>query len=167
MSVRRWGVSFLSAFFILSGCGSGFSPPYGSGRGPGLEGGLFVAHDIGISRYTVCRTGKLGHFTFHGTGRAAYMQNSSEDGNLIERPQGGRCLWSGKARMTSSDHPENSIVFALSLKDGYQYFPCRTGAKFDIIGGTGEFRHARGSGTIFFDCDGSVYTDAWSGTVTF
>ena len=156
-----------AAIVFLAACGDNAGLPAGAPGAQRERGGSFSAQHVGSLRYVPCSESKTGHFFFHGLGRAAYFHQNVENGALIVRPSGGHCLWNGTATMTSLEHRSDSIVFTLSIKDGFRYDPCDAGARYAVKRGTGKFARASGSGAIFFDCYGSDFTDSWSGTITF
>jgi hypothetical protein len=80
---------------------------------------------------------------------------------------GSRCVWSGKATLTASRHPRNSVTFSLGLNGSQYHNPCNNPIGFVVKRGTGKFANASGNGTMTFSCGSAYYLDNWSGTLTF
>ncbi len=80
---------------------------------------------------------------------------------------GNRCVWSGSVTLRSSHRLRNSVTFSLGLNFGSRVDPCSNAVGFVVKRGTGKFANAAGNGTVTFTCNGSNYTDSWSGSLTF
>ena len=106
------------------------------------------------------------HFKFSGTGSATFLHASSESGEMVWG-RGFTCDLLGRATLTSTTHPHNTVTVELE----YNLPGCEASMHpmtFRVIGGTGRFANAKGSGSVRFSCHtGGTYSDKWSGTLTF
>ena len=130
------------------------------------RGGTFSASHSGT--FTLggpCSSIRREYFNFSGTGRASFLRESSEIGS-VQMVEPCRS-WSGSVTMTSIHRRSNSITMTLGSQRTFA--PCTSVPfSFTVTGGSGRFAHASGSGTVSFDCDTLyVYTDQWTGTITF
>ena len=87
---------------------------------------------------------------------------------FIHHASGHDRAWSGGAILQSSRHPKQLIFIALYEGRGIISSPCDyITFEYTVHGGTGKLAHAKGSGTLAFQCSGSAYSDQWSGTLSF
>lgn len=148
---------------LLPACGnqslSSVSPAGPSARA--LRGGTFTASYTGTFSGS-CRGSKGGAFKFDGTGSATFLHRSVES-KMFQMAKGCRQSLGGTGLLTSKRNPSNSIGVSFSGS----LIGC-TWARFAVTGGTGEFTHVAGSGTVTTDCKPSgQYSDMWNGTITF
>ena len=156
------------ASFVLVGCSAVASvPTHVQMQSATIQrsGGSFQAGYAGAE--TGGYSCLLSHpFKFSGTGSAAFLHASSESGSMVWG-HGYTCDMQGSATLTSTNHPRNSVTVRLE----YELPGCERsfrGIPFTVIGGTGRFANATGSGTIQLSCHSNgTYTDKWSGTITY
>ncbi|HYL26446.1 MAG TPA: hypothetical protein VEW74_01360 [Candidatus Nitrosotalea sp.] len=132
-------------------------------------GGGFVAQYIGKFKWTPCSKNDAGRFSFRGSGRAEYLHESTESGDLSGKLTGRTCTWSGTATLASLRHPANSVTFSVRLKDRDGFGPCRNGINFVVKRGAGKLLHASGSGAVLLACTGTFHgsnIDSWNGSLT-
>lgn len=175
LNLSRYALSVYVAAILLAGCGgsSGTSPQSNaiipSARLQRLEltrpahGGAFSATYSGTNhRSGSCLPGRAPlRIKFRGPGNASYLHRSRERGKITFEggPQGMCGSFSGKATLTSSGNRLDSINMRLS---GYP----SEGATYTVIGGTGKFANATGTGTVIFQyLSGYEYSYVWSGTL--
>lgn len=166
--VRSIAISFV---LLLVGCSAVSTLPatpnhITTSLAPPPAGGPFSAGYSGThSGSGDCLFGST--FSFGGGGSASFIHGSTESGSM-GWDSGRSCAFRGRATITSTNHPSNSITVLL----GPSGAPCDTrnihGVDFQVLSGTGRFKNASGSGAIKFKChSGGMYTDAWSGTLQF
>lgn len=108
-------------------------------------------------------------YALTGAGKGSFLRQSTEFTILL-----GACLksgWSGSSILTSSKDPANAIYvnFPLQVQGMCLNYPF----SYTVIGGTGKFARATGSGTVtfkfkchhFFRRRNGLYSDHWSGTL--
>ena len=146
-----------------------------SSKAEPARGGTFAAGYAGESTLEPCVSGyrgKVGTFTFSGSGSASFLHSSLEQGKMtMNRLNNGKCIpkWVGNATLVSVRHPSNTVALTLQSQESFKT-PCQEAVTFSVTGGTGKFRNAEGSGMVRFQCSGYgniQYADAWSGTITF
>jgi len=186
----RCALSVYAAGILLAGCGgdlafpkSGAIAPSGAAviaaRAPKLKpsgGGQFTAMYSGTFSFATCvvgLNGRDGSFAFTGTGKGSFIRDSSESGTLVRGRSGPDKIcngyWYGEVTLTSRQHRRNTISFVVkgnafgSLTPCLKALPCG----FSVSGGTGKFSAAAGSGGLLISHSSSIYSDSWSGTITY
>lgn len=162
---------FAIAVLALVGCSAVPSiPVHPQSQGAAIKtsGGTFSAMYSGNYTLSSCSSSHSGHFTFSGSGSGSFIHSSTENGSMTQ--SAFSCVWSGTAKLTSTLHPRNQIVVALSLNHTVLNSPCNPMHEqviFTVTGGAGRFANAAGRGTIVFSCHNGAYSDQWSGTITY
>lgn len=154
---------------LAAGCsGTSFAPGAASNREiANTGGGTFSASSSGTDTFSDCTASGNGHFKFLGGGRASYLRRVTESGKLKGNKSGTHCVWSGNATLTSRHHAQDSVTFSLGLNGSRYHNPCNNALGYVVKRGTGKFANASGYGTVTFNCNGSGYSDTWSGTLSF
>ena len=106
----------------------------------------------------------LKEMMFAGAGSATFLHRSTENGSIgwFREPY---CNPTGTMTLTVTSRPRSSVV--VYLRGG---LPCESyrPVAFQVMGGTGRFANASGSGTIKFTCrNNHTYSDVWNGTLKF
>jgi hypothetical protein len=129
-------------------------------------GGFTAAYSGTYSKSGDCSLTAM--LTYKGGGKAKFLHSSSEQLSLTWYC-GSRDV-TGSATLTSVQHPRDSITASVSSADFKGSCDSFT-MSFAVIGGTGRFRRASGSGTIALSTLSSQcsysYSDKWSGTLKF
>lgn len=171
LTLNHEALSVFVAAISLAGCGgvqSSAGAPGPNTVAPGsrtvpTSGSAFSGSYFGMVATSGCGQ-SAGPFFFRGSGKSSFLGPSYESGIL----QANRvCAWRGGATLQSSKYPHKEIFMALSEGRGNIANPCDITFTYVAHGGTGKFTHAKGSGTLTFQCSGSAYSDQWSGTLSF
>ena len=155
----------LASLVVLAGCGgpqASVMPGQAAGLAPSNAsrqtsrrplGGAFFARYSGHWRG---RNGRCGFpcqsKVFHGTGTATIL------GTGRERMTLHIMVSQGPATLTSSTSKRDTINMIV------QGSAC-TFLTYAVVGGTGRFTRAAGSGTVVSNCNGQDYTDVWAGSL--
>lgn len=173
LNLSRCTLSVCVAAILLAACGGSHGPvgpPGANAVMPGVArtapalGGAFSGGYSGTGTGTLCTYKSGGAFFFDGSGNSSFLGQGKESVLVQGRKL---CSWSGGATLQSSRHPNQVIFIALSEGRGSIASPCTVTFTYTVHGGTGKFAHAKGSGTLTFQCSGSMYSDQWSGTISF
>jgi hypothetical protein len=164
LNPSRGGITVCVAAALLAACGGGSQQPFASvpltvARTALTEpaaGGSFKGSYLGTAS-GACHYPSGGTFNFNGNGNSSFLGRSSESGLLTANRN---CAWSGGAILQSSRHPKQLIFIALYEGRGIISSPCDyITFEYTVHGGTGKLAHAKGSGTLAFQCSGSAYSD--------
>lgn len=154
-----------------AGCGSPSVPPPPSPlAAPStsytvpLNGGAFSASYAGkmTSSGYCARGGNNQDLMFKGKGKASFLHGSKEHGT-IEVGYGPSMLcssYAGSFTLTDSKHPTATVVMSISGND-------IDALTFTVAGGTGRFAKAKGQGTLSINYSSGVYSDQWSGKLSY
>lgn len=170
LSLGRSALSYCATAVLLTGCAGSstlgaVSPamPVTARTAP-ADGGAFSATYSGTyTKHGDCKVGsRSADIKFRGTGDASFLHESKESEKLQGHEFGhGFCHWDGPATLRSSTHSLDSIH--MHVRKEYDLSGCR--CTFSVIGGTGKFVDATGSGTVTVQFSDRKYSEEWSGTL--
>lgn len=168
LSIGRYALSFCATAVLFTGCAGSSSLGTVSAampqtpRSAPTEGGAFSAMYSGTyHKRGECLSGN-GDIKLRGTGNASFLNESKESETLKGHELGhGICHWDGPADLRSSTHSGDSII--MHVRKEYDLSGCR--CMFNVVGGTGKFVDATGSGTVTVQFSNNKYSEEWSGTI--
>jgi hypothetical protein len=159
---------------LLAACG-GSPPQAGTALSPAdlqqqipelrqpTDGGAFSAGYSGVeNRVGDCFKGDE-FLNFFGDGQASFLRRSHELGRVVVRKLAEGCQAEmGGFSLISDEHEGDEIFMSVLWKGGNSW-------DYKVIGGTGRFANASGSGTWSFDAPalGGAYSDTWTGKLNF
>ena len=166
------------AIIVLAACNAAqnVSPDVGAGSNSRLKPARLIFNHG--RRFTAAYSGTYSKdgdcsatamFTYKGNGNARFLHSSNEQ-IKVTWYCGSRDV-TGSATLTSIQAPGDSISASVSSTDFKP--PCFDFImSFTVTGGTGRFRRASGSGSIFLKglsskCSSYSYSDNWKGTLKF
>lgn len=135
-------------------------------RGGTLSGGY-----SGVIRLSKCSFPFSGGFDFSGTGTVSFLRSGTESGSLVQgfNDKLYCTRWLGAVILTSAEHSKDQL--SIALRGDKWPSPCGHHLVYTVIGGSGKFHDATGSGTVALLCShhagSSAYSDRWSGTLNF
>ena len=169
--MRHWLLAAL--VLAITGCSAASTlPVHPQSQSVAIQSGGGVFHASYSGQFTRNTTSGCGTthdvFSFSGSGRGAFIHDSTESGQVISFRS--TCAWTGAATLVSSENPNNSITVAYNAVMQKGHDPCDHIVNFVVGRGTGKFANVKGSGTVRFACTGGTsgtYVDHWAGSITF
>ena len=145
----------------------------GPSNAPELEREQFNANYSGRykSEGVTCRNGtRTGYgWKFRGRGKATTLGRGTQVGFYINCPAGSS-KWSGPATLTSNATPANAAqatTLDLKLIFSSSNSPCGETGAWNVAGGTGQFKGAKGDGNVGVTCSSTgTVKFSFSGHVT-